>query len=241
MSDQRNSPSRHRRSSYMCGVLLVFVFWQGRVSAAAFEEALRQMPLPRATLPLTRENFIPACLAQFRSNEVVKALVFLPGVADDFYLVHRDAQKLAIASDNLLGAFFALTNATSLRTTFQAPYFFVHADRDLLSPVVAQKNRHVGGMLQVRRSIAGLVLIDRHWDFLQPQLQAGLKMMVTPPGKSEQAWHFARYNLAAFGLTDWELLSALSIAGRTRIVPETSRIRFEEGLDFASKLKRFSP
>src|ERR1043166_1423099 len=241
MNGDRKSTSWYRRGRCLDFFLLALLISRVHALGVTVEEALRQMPVPKSALPLTQETFIPTCLAQFRSNEVVKALVFLPGVADDFYLIHRDARKLAITSDNLLGALTALTNATSLRATFRAPYLFVHADRDLLSPVVAQKNRRVDGMLQLRRSIAGLVLIDRHWDFLQPQLQNGLKMLVTPPGKSEEAWHFARYNLAAFGLTDWELLSALSIAGRTKILPETSRIRFEEGLDFANKPKRFSP
>jgi hypothetical protein len=200
-------------------------------NAQTWQEALGKMPVPLAAQPLTRKNFMPVCLDHFQSNGVIKAVIFLPGVADDFYLINRDRALWRVSADSLLSAVMGLTNSTQLHITWRPPYLLVHADQDRLTPLVQAKNSRIGERLRWAHSITTLSLIDRHWDAVQPALQNGLKMQVMPQSGSEEAWHFGRVNLAAFGLTDWELLSALSIAARTKVVMESKKIRFEEALD----------
>src|SRR5947209_18774338 len=91
------------------------------------------MPISAETR-LNRDNSIPLILRAFRSNEVVKALVWLPAVSDDFYLISRDKPKLNLEATNLLDAITALTRATELRATFQPPFLLLHLDRDHLEP-----------------------------------------------------------------------------------------------------------
>jgi hypothetical protein len=214
------------------------IAWRLNANAQTWQEALAKMPVPSAAQPLTRKNFIPVCLDQFRSNGVIKTLIFLPGVADDFYLINRDRTPWRVSADTLLAALTGLTNATQLHITSQPPYLLVHADRDRLTSLVRAKDGRVGERFRSTHSITTLALIDRHWDAVQPALQNGLKMPVIPLSGSEQAWHFGRVNLAASGLTDWELLSALSIASRTKVVIESKKLRFEEALDAFSTVGR---
>src|SRR6187402_870208 len=87
-----------------------------------WQSALARMPLPSPAPLLNRDNAVCVLLESFRSNAIVKALAVLPGVSDDFYLVNRDKPKLDLRATNLLEAIIALTNATTVRATFRAPF-----------------------------------------------------------------------------------------------------------------------
>jgi hypothetical protein len=203
-------------SGLLVGGLMAQEGWRG---------ALRKMPLSPDTL-LNRDNCLPLLLGAFQSNEVVKALVFLPAVSDDFYLLSRDRPKLDIKSDNLLDAIIALTNATPVRATFKAPLLLLHLDRDGLEFKMVISHRLTAKRLDQQCSFPNAVWIDWHWERLQPELQAALRMKVLPDGPSVDAWHFARHNMAAWNLSDWELLAALSLTGKTSISVERNRLVF---------------
>jgi hypothetical protein len=66
-----------------------------------------------------------------------------------------------------------------------------------------------------------------HWDSLQPTLQKSFGMTVHPLPGSQEAWHFNRHNFAAWSLTDWELLEAVSLTARTTALVEKFRITFK--------------
>lgn len=194
--------------------------------AETWQEALRAMPLS-AEIPLGRQNFLPVVLRAFQSNVVVKALIFLPGVSDDFYLINRDRPPLNLKAGNLLAAISALTNATTMRLTFQSPFLLLHLDRDELSPSLLTAHATTSRKLKQARALAHALWIDAHWERVQPALRGAFKVEILPEAQSVSAWHFARHNVAAWGLTDWEVLEALSISGKTRVAVQNNRILFQ--------------
>ncbi len=196
-------------------------------AAEDWPDALRRMPLPADAPPLNRDNCIGVMLGAFQSNAVVKGLIFLPAVTDDFYLIHRDAPKLNLAARNLFEAVAALTNATAVRATFRAPFLLLHLDRDLRGPAFVIKDPRAAARLKEQHGLAQVVWVDRHWDSLQPLLRQQLKLRIMPQAGSQAAWHFYRHNVAGCGLSDWEVLTALSLAGRTTFTVSARQIEFE--------------
>ena len=198
--------------------------WSAQVcTAEPWHEPLRRMPLIPETV-LNRDNCIPVLLGAFRSNHIVKALVFLPGVSDDFYLINREGPKLNIKATNLLEAITAITNATAVRITFSPPFLLLHLERDQTQPSLTIQP--AADALKRQTHIPRASWVDMHWERVQPILEGALRVKILPAAKSEDAWHFARHNLAAWNLTDWELLSALSLTGRTKVSIERRRIMF---------------
>ena len=191
-----------------------------------WQAALARMPISRET-PLNRDNCLPLLLGSFRSNECIKALVVLPAVSDDFYLIHRDRQKLDIEAANLLTAITALTNATSLRATFKSSFLLLHLDRDSLEPSLIVTDKSTAEDCKARSHLPHALWIDLHWERLQPELHRSLKMDIRPAPQSMDAWHFARHNVAAWNLTDWELLEVLSLTGKTTVIVQKHRLLFQ--------------
>lgn len=198
-------------------------------SGQSWESALAQMALTKKG-PFERETVIPVCLESFRSNATVKALLFLPGVSDDFYLINRNKPKLAIPAATISEALIALTNATQIKVSYRAGFLLVHTARDRLDPQVIVKNRATAEQLAIMHSTQEFECVDLHWDALQSKLQTAFHMAIRPKAGSQSAWHFARHNLAAFGLTDGELIAALSTAGKTKVVIERNALSFTEGI-----------
>jgi hypothetical protein len=211
-------------------LLLLVVAWSACVKAVAaavtWEEALQMMPMPRE-MALGRDNAVELLLAAFRSNGVAKALVILPGVADDFYLIHRDAPPLNLRASNLLEAVSALTNATAVRATFRAPFLLLHTERDALEPACVVEAKSVAARLKSQGHLPHVRYSDTHWERIQPTLQRALGVAVRPDGLSSDAWHFHRHNLVGWNLSDWELLNAFSLADGTTIVVQKRAIAFQ--------------
>jgi hypothetical protein len=187
------------------------------------------MPLSAKT-PLNRDNCLPLLLKAFQSNDVVRALVFLPAVSDDFYLINRDQPKLNLTATNLLGAISALTNVTAVRATFKPPLLLLHLDREVLEPTVIIQHGPTAARLRQGGHLPRALWVDAHWERLQPVLQSKLKLRVLPEGGSLDAWHFARHNLSGWNLADWDLLAALSLTGKTTISIQPNRLLFQNRL-----------
>lgn len=190
-----------------------------------WQEALRNMPLG-AQAPLNRDNCLPLLLRAFQSNGVVKALVILPAVSDDFYLISRSRPRLNLQADDLLTAITALTNATALRVTFIAPFLLLHLERDELAPGLIIKHKPTAQRLPQQRHLAHAAWSDAHWQQVQPALQEALRMKIQPAAASPDAWHFARFNVSGWNLADWDLLAALSLTSRTTISVQRNRLVF---------------
>ena len=73
-------------------------------------------------------------LKSFQVNEVVKALVFMPGATDEFYMFRRARARLNGTSPTLLDAVIALTNQTYIHVDYQKPLLLLHTDEDPMQP-----------------------------------------------------------------------------------------------------------
>lgn len=205
----------------------------------AWRAALRPMPLAAGGGPLARSNCLPILLAAFQSNNVVKALVALPGVSNDFYLLNRD-RPLNLAAGNLADALATLADTTAVRVTFREPFLFLHTAGDKLKPESTSFSGTLTRRLRSQCSAPKVLLTDRHWDVVQPWLTRMLGMDVTPEPGSMDAWHFARHNLAAWQLDDWDLLCALSLSSGTKFTLGKNRLLFEQR-GAPPKTPRFTP
>ncbi len=202
--------------------------WPGSLRAAeeSWVAALRAMPVP--PVALNRSNAVDVLLGLLQSNAVVKAIVVLPGVSDDFYLIHRDAPLPNLRATNLWGSIVALTNATAMRVTWREPFVLLHARAsDLLEPSIHNSDPAIAARLR-RERVRGRVLhLDGHWEVVQPALERALGRTVRPQGTSTDAWHFNRHNFAGWNLTGWELLEAVSLTGGTKVHVQNRGIDFQ--------------
>ena len=196
---------------------------------AVWADALAAMPLPAPATLLNRDNAVCVILESFRSNDVVKAIVVLPGVADDFYLINRDRPKLNLRAENVLTAIGALTNATALRATFRVPLLLLHTAEDQLEPRVMLDPPRSGSdldPLQSARHFSRVHFCDVSWDAAQPFLQSALGRPVRPAVGSPESAHFERPSLAGWNLTDAEALRAFCLTTKTVVSVSSGQITF---------------
>src|ERR1035438_813775 len=117
----------------LCLSLCLLQFALG--AAETWQAALSRMPLGTNATQLNRTNCVGIMLRAFQSNDVVKALIFLPGATDEFYFFRRARANLPDRPASLLDAVSALTNQTLLRATFRPPLLLLHTKEDFLEPV----------------------------------------------------------------------------------------------------------
>jgi len=174
------------------------------------------MPLDSGVTELTRTNCVDVMLRSFQSNEVVKALIFMPGATDEFYMFKRARAHLTNASPTLVDAVSALTNQTFIRATFRSPFLLLHSDEDPLELSITVKSESAAEKLKGTRFVAHGVYNDRDWDFIEPIVRDCLKVDIKPWRYSKASWHFYRHSFAAWNLNGWEALQAVALAGKTR-------------------------
>ncbi len=211
--------------SLLCLILFGLPF-----TAAAAEEwqtALSRMPLPANVTELGRTNCVTVMLNALQSNSVVKALIFMPGATDEFYMFHRAKAQLTNASPSLLDAVIALTNQTLIRATFRPPFLLLHSDGDPLDPIAEIKHPATAEKLQKKHFPPHVVYNDRDWDFLFPILTRAYGVFFSPPRYSTRSWHFFRHSFAGWNLDGWEGLEAVSLAGKTTFRVESREVIFE--------------
>jgi len=196
-------------------------------AAEDWQGALAAMPLRTGITELNRANCVEVMLQAFQSNEVVKALIFMPGATDEFYMFHRAKAQLANTNPSLFDAVAALTNQTLIRATFHAPLLLLHTDEDPLEPLMRVVDQSTAEKLPRRNFPAHVLYNDRDWDVLQPVLKKALKMDIRPWRYSYDTYHFYRHSLAGWGLNGWEALEAIALAGKTTARVESRRIIFD--------------
>ena len=199
-------------------IVLVVLLGLGEIASGAesWEAALEQMPLGVNVLELNRTNCVKLMLAAFQSNHIVKALIFMPGATDEFYMFRRAKAQLTNNSPSLLDAVEALTNQTLIRATFRPPFVLLHSDEDPLEPLATIEHEGTAAKLRAGRFVSHAVYDDRDWDFLQPILVNTLKADVRPWRYNYDSWHFYRHSFAAWNLTGWEALEAVALAGKSQ-------------------------
>jgi hypothetical protein len=199
-------------------LLLVLGVLPGTVAAAeSWQEALSRMPLTSTVTELNRANCVGILLRAFASNDVVKALIVMPGACDEFYSLRRIQAALTNATPSLLDALNALTNQSVLLVTFHPPMLLLHTIDDPLDPIINIQNEALAQKLKATPFIPHVLFDDRDWDFLQPLLKKNLKSEVQPWPHAYEANHFYRHNIAAWNLTQWEALEAIAMAGQNTV------------------------
>jgi hypothetical protein len=181
-----------------------------------WQSALSRMPLGTNVAELNRTNCTLLMLSAFQSNAVVKALVFLPGATDELDFFRRVHAKLTNASPSLLDAVVALTNQTYIRAAFRPPLLLLHTTEDPLDVIAMVKNKSTAAKLHQKIIPERVVLNDAGWDEVRMVLGRELSVSLRPFSDAPDSWHFYRHNLAACGVTDWEMLEAIALAGKTK-------------------------
>jgi len=199
---------------------------------------LSRMPLASPVPELNRTNAVRVMLSAFQSNAVIKALIFLPGATDEFYMFRRARADLPAPSPTLFDAVAALTNQTKIRVTFRSAFLLLHADSDPLEPEVRASSAGLAAAIQKQTRLPHLEFNDTEWALTQPLLKRKLHMDVRPWRYSSDSYHFYRIAMSGWNLTDFEVLQAIALASKTRVAIERHSflgygelaIRFENDL-----------
>ncbi len=182
-----------------------------------WQQAFSRMPLGGHITNLNRTNAIPLMLNAFQSNSVVKALIFMPGAADDFVFYRRAHATLTNANPSLADAIIALTNQTYIRAEFRPPFLLLYTTEDALNPIITIKSKSTAAKLQSRIIPGRIVLWDCRWDSVRPKLQNKLSIGLRPLPNAPDSFHFWPCNFTACGVTQWELLETVALSSKTTL------------------------
>jgi len=208
---------------------MCFCIWMTTLAVVAqesWQDALTRMPLNPAVRELDRSNCVEVMLRSFGSNETVRALVFMPGATDEFYMFRRARATITNNSPTLLDALEALTNQTRIRASFRAPLLLLHTDEDPLEPIGEIQDPGTEVKLEWTQFMAHAIYDDRDWDYLVPILSKKLKVRFSPARHSRNSWHFYRHSLAEWNLNGREALEAIALAGKTRFIVGHNNVNF---------------
>ena len=197
------------------GVLLLCGAARGVLAGESWQDALGRMPLGAGATELGRTNCVPLMLDAFQSNGVVKALIFMPGATDELYFFRRAHATLTNANPSLLDAVTTLTNQTHIQATFQPPLLLLHPTEASLDVIAIVKNESTAAKLHQRLVAGRLRLEDADWGVVRSTLKGKLSVGLRPFENTLPTWHFYRHNFVACGVTDWEMLETLALAGKT--------------------------
>ena len=196
-------------------------------AADTWQSALGRMPLGTNITQLNRTNCVGIMLRAFRSNDVVKALVFMPGATDEFYFFRRAKADLTNNPASLLDAVSALTNQTLIQATFRPPLLLLHTAEDLLEPAIKIEHQPTADKLKQTRFVVHGVYNDRDYDYMRRVLKSSLRTDLLPWPRTHESWHFYRHSFAAWNLTGWEALQATALAGETEVTVRRKQLVFE--------------
>ena len=210
----------------ICLLLLAFPAL-GSLAENSWQAVLATMPLSPGTTQLSRSNCVAVMLRAFQSNDTVKALIFMPGATDEFYFFRRATAALTNQSPTLLDAVLALTNQTLIRVTFRSPMLLLHTVEDPTEPLFQIEDWNAEERLHKAHFVPHALYDDRDWNFLLPILSKRMKTRILPYRNTRDSWHFFRHSFAAWNLTGWEALEAVSLAGKTTFTVQKRRVIFE--------------
>ncbi len=211
----------------LLGLILSFLSLALR-AAEPWEAPLGAMSLGvTSAIVLDQKNCVDVMLRALQPNDVVKALVFMPGATDEFYMFHRARATVTNLMPSLLDAVVALTNQTHIRVTFRPPLLILHTDEDPLEPLIEIKDAATAEKVRLTVLSRNGVYNDMDWDHLLPVIKKTYRVTIRPSYHSLDSWHFFRHSFAAWNLGGWEALEAISMAGKERIRIEKKRLIFE--------------
>ena len=223
------------------GLLLLLVASQGASASESWRDALGRMPLGAGATELNRTNCVPLMLDAFQSNDVVKALIFMPGATDELFFFRRARATLTNANPSLLDAVTALTNQTHIQAAFQPPLLLLHTTEDSLDVIALVKNKSTAAKLRQRLVPGRVLLNDADWGVARSALKGKLSVGLRPFENASETWHFYRHSFAACGVTEWEMLETLALAGRTTFTVNwlTAEFQPDRRMGVPPKLEEF--
>ncbi|HUZ07755.1 MAG TPA: hypothetical protein VMV89_09740 [Candidatus Paceibacterota bacterium] len=196
-------------------LILIAMLATSAFAGESWQSALSEMPLGTNVTELDRSDCVPLMLNAFQSNGVVKALIFMPGATDEFYFFRRAHATLTNSNPSLLDAVEALTNQTYIEATFQPPLLLLHTTEDALDGFATVKNKSTAAKLRGRLVPDRLIFNDADWGNLRSVLDKKLGVWLRPDPEAPETWHFYRHSFAACGVTQWEMLESIALAGKT--------------------------
>lgn len=192
-----------------------------------WQNALSKMPLASTATELNRSNCVPLLLNSFQSNGVVKALIFMPGATDEIYFFRRAHAQLTNANPSLADAIVALTNQTYIQADFRPPFLILHTTEDSLDVIADEKNKSTAAKLRQRIVSEKILLNDADWDDVHEVVGKFVSVGLRPREGSPDSWHFYRHSFVANGVSEWELLETLALAGKTTFSVHWLTVDFE--------------
>ncbi len=211
---------------YWCPLVVALGLLARPLAAETWQDALARMPLGQRIGELNRTNCVDVMLPALQSNQVVKALIFMPGATDELYMFHRVKAALTNASPSLLDAVSALTHQTQIRVTFHPPFLLLHTEEDPLDLLTTVKDEATAQRLQQARYLPHALYNDRDWGFVQPLLKKTLKVDIRPWHRSSDSWHFYRHSFAAWNLTGWEALETFAFSAKAGFIVRHKAVDF---------------
>jgi len=184
--------------------------------AETWEDALARMPIGAQFSELNRTNCVAILLKAFGSNQVVKAVIFMPGATDEFYLFRRARAVLTNSAPSVLDAISALTNQTFIRATFRPPFLLLHTDEDAIEPDNTIQDAQTAQGLQRSIRVPHLSCDDRDWEYLEPVLRHKLGIALKPWRNSTDSWHFYRHSFTAWDVDGLQALEVAALAGKSK-------------------------
>lgn len=197
-------------------ILILALGFYGKVFAGeTWQNTLSKMPLGANVTELNRTNCVPLMLNAFQSNGVVKALIFMPGATDEIYFFRRARATLTNSNPSLLDAIVALTNQTYIQADFRPPLLLLHTTEDSLDGFAIVKNKSTARKLREKIISDRIVFNDADWDVVCAVLNKKLSVGLRPFSNTPDSWHFYRHSFVADNVSEWEMLEAIALAGKT--------------------------
>jgi hypothetical protein len=194
---------------------LICALGANALSQDSWQSALSKIPLNSNATELNRTNCVALMLGAFQSNGVVKAIVFMPGSTDELYFFRRVHAGLTNVNPSLLDAVTALTNQTYIQATFRPPLLLLHTTEDFLDGFAIVKNEATAKKLHEKFIAERIIFNDADWDALRARVNHKLSIGLRPFSGAAESWHFFRHDFVACGVSDWEMLEAIALAGKT--------------------------
>ncbi|MEI9961569.1 MAG: hypothetical protein WDM76_10700 [Limisphaerales bacterium] len=165
----------------------------------------------------------------------------MPGSTDELYFFKRAQAVLTNANPSLLDAVNALTNQTYIEATFRPPFLLLHTTEDVLDVISKIDQGATTTQFRERRVPGRFLFNDRDWDAILVAMKGKLGVALRPQAESEDSWHFYRHTFAACDLTEWEMLEALALAGKTSFVVHPRTVEFKPDFRHGAvpKLEKF--
>ena len=187
---------------------------------------LASMPLGENRIHFFKSEPAKIILPAFKTNPVVKAIVFMPSATDELYFNDRGSSVFTNSNATLLDAVSELTKHSGIQAIFRAPFLLLGETNDFSTALLKPEGSPLFERLREKPFTPEWLMIDKEWEQLYPTLKKYLGTRITPGVQSRDSWHFYRVSFAAHGLNALEAVELVSLATQTEVEGEKHRLIF---------------